>query len=79
MIEFLVVRFLFVVITFAIARYPGILVNVYMLLNNVNIIYIGWYTPFDTKAQNNLELANSWMLHLVAYTLLLLVNLMPNP
>jgi hypothetical protein len=78
-IEFLAVRFLFVVITFALARYPGILVNVYMLLNNFNIIYIGWYTPFDTKAQNNLELANSWMLHLVAYTLLLLVNLMPNP
>jgi hypothetical protein len=78
-IEFLAVRFFFVVITFALARYPGILVNVYMLLNNVNIIYIGWYTPFDTKAQNNLELANSWMLHLVAYALLLLVNLMPNP
>ena len=79
MIEFLAVRFLFVVITFALSRFPGILVNVYMLLNNFNIIYIGWYTPFDTKAQNTLELANSWMLHLVAYTLLLLVNLMPNP
>jgi hypothetical protein len=50
-----------------------------MLLNNFNIIYIGWYKPFDTKPQNNLELANSWMLHLVAYALLLLANLMPSP
>jgi hypothetical protein len=78
-IEFLAVRLLFVVITFSLARYPGILVNIYMLLNNLNIIYIGWYKPFDTKSQNNLELANSWMLHLVAYTLLLLANFMPSP
>jgi len=77
--EFLSVRFLFVTITFSLARYPGILVNMYMLLNNANIIYLGWFKPFDTRSQNNLELINSWMLHLIAYALLLLANLMPNP
>jgi hypothetical protein len=58
---------------------PGILCNVYMLLNNMNIIYLGWYQPYDTPNQNMIELANSWMLHMAAYTLLLLVHLMPGP
>jgi hypothetical protein len=70
---------MFVAITFALARYPGILVNMYMLLNNANIIYLGWFKPFDTNSQNNIELINSWMLHLISYALLLLANLMPNP
>jgi hypothetical protein len=35
--NFLTLRFLFVV-------------NVYMLLNNFNIIYVGWYQPYDTRA-----------------------------
>ena len=48
--NFLTLRFLFVVLTFAMASVPGILVNVYMLLNNFNIIYVGWYQPYDTRA-----------------------------
>jgi len=60
-------------------RYPGILANMYMLLNNFSIVYLGWFRPFDSQGQNNIELVNCWMLHMIAYSLLLLVNLMPNP
>lgn len=77
--NFLGLRFLFVVLTFSMQFVPGILVNVYMLLNNFNIIYVGWYQPYDTRAQNRIELANSFLLHIVAYHLLLLANLLPNP
>ena len=49
-IEQLVVRFLFVVVTYTLFRVPGILINVYMFLNNMHIIYLGWFRPFDSKA-----------------------------
>jgi len=78
-IEFMLVRFLFALLTYCLILYPGILVNCYMLLNNFNIVYLGWFRPYDSHAQNNIELANTWMLHMVSYCLLLLVNLMPNP
>jgi len=45
----------------------------------MHIIYLGWYTPYDTKNQNNLELCNSWMLHMAGYTMILLANLMNGP
>lgn len=70
---------MFVVLTFTLIKYPGILVNCFMLVNNFNIIYVGWVKPFDSKSQNNLELANCWMLHLISYSLILLVNLLPGP
>ena len=79
MFEFLAFRLMFVVLTFTLVKYPGILVNCFMLLNNFNTIYIGWVKPFDSKSQNNLELANCWMLHLISYALILLVNLVPGP
>lgn len=78
-IEFLAVRFLFVFVTFAMQYIPGVLCNVYMLLNNFNIVYLGWYKPYESEVQNRIELANSWMLHMAAYALLLLVHLMPGP
>lgn len=77
--EFLAFRFFFVLLTFTLQKVPGILVNVYMMLNNFHIIYLGWVRPFDTAAQNKLELINSWLLHMICYCLLLLANLMPNP
>jgi hypothetical protein len=77
--NFLALRLVFVILTFAMASMPGILVNMYMLVNNFNIIYVGWYKPFDTRAQNRIELANSYMLQVFAYNLLLLANLLPNP
>ena len=77
--EFLAFRFLFVVFTFTMSGVPGILVNVYMLLNNLHIMYLGWVLPFNTQAQNKLELVNSWLLHNVCYCLLLLANLMNSP
>jgi len=70
---------LFTVITFSLIRVPGILINTYLFLNNMHIIYLGWYTPYDTKNQNNLELCNSWMLHMAGYTMILLANLMNGP
>ena len=48
--SFLIVRSTFVIMTFAMITIPGILVNFYMLINNFNIIYIGWYKPYDTWA-----------------------------
>ena len=46
----LALRTCFVIITFAMWTMPGILINLYMMLNNFNIIYIGWYEPFDTHS-----------------------------
>ena len=77
--NFLALRLVFVILTFAMASMPGILVNMYMLVNNFNIIYVGWYQPFDTRAQNRIELTNSFLLQIFAYNLLLLANLLPNP
>ena len=50
-----------------------------MLLNNFNIIYIGWFSPYDTSAQNNIELFNSFMMQIISYHLLLLANLLETP
>ena len=58
---------------------PGILVNIFMLLNNFNIIYVGWNKPYDSFSQNTLELFNLSMLDVLCYHLLLLANLMETP
>jgi hypothetical protein len=47
---FLSVKVWFVALTFAVARIPCILINMYMFLNNLNIFYLGWYWPYDTWA-----------------------------
>jgi hypothetical protein len=60
-------------------KIPGILVNVFMMLNNFNIIYIGWNKPYDSFSQNTLELFNYSMLQFFCYHLLLLANLMETP
>ena len=39
--SFLLMRFSFVLVTFIMDKMPGILVNLFMLLNNFNIIYVG--------------------------------------
>jgi len=44
-------RLWFVVLTFTMMPYPGIVCNVYMFMNNLNIIYIGWFHPYDSKQQ----------------------------
>lgn len=77
--EFLAFRFLFVVLTFLLVPYPGILCNTYMLLNNFNIIYIGWFHPYETRTMQFVELLNMWCLHFVCYCLILLCNLLPSP
>ena len=56
--EFLAFRFMFVVLTFLLVPYPGILCNSYMLLNNFNIIYIGWFHPYETRTMQFVELLN---------------------
>ena len=48
--SFLLVRLFFVILTYSSESSPGILVNFFMLLNNFNIIYIGWFRPYDTNA-----------------------------
>ena len=60
-------------------KMPGILVNIFMLLNNFNIIYVGWNKPYDSFSQNTLELFNLSMLDVFCYHLLLLANLMETP
>ena len=45
--SFLLMRFSFVLVTFLMEKMPGILVNLFMLLNNFNIIYVGWHKPYD--------------------------------
>ena len=60
--SFLLVRLFFAILTYSSESCPGILVNFFMLLNNFNIIYIGWFRPYDTRAQNNIELFNTFML-----------------
>ena len=77
--SFLLVRLFFVILTYSSESYPGILINLFMLLNNFNIIYIGWFSPYDTRAQNNIELFNSFMMQIVSYHLILLANLLPTP
>ena len=77
--SFLLVRLFFAILTFSAESSPGILVNFFMLLNNLNIIYIGWFRPYDTRAQNNIELFNSFMMQIVSYHLLLLANLLETP
>ena len=78
-IEMLLVKFFFVVITAAMYKMPGILVNMYMFLNNMHIIYIGLVEPYEEKSQQRIELINAWMLHMCAYVILLLANLMQDP
>jgi membrane protease YdiL (CAAX protease family) len=46
----LLVRLFFVILTYSSERNPGILVNFFMLLNNFNIIYIGWFRPYETRS-----------------------------
>ena len=41
-------------------------------------MYIICFKPYDTEAQNRIELANSFLLVVVAYNLLLLANLLPS-
>jgi len=77
--EFLGFRLMFVVLTFSLQKQPGILVNTFIFFNNINIIYIGWVEPFKERSKNLLELANSWVLNLICYCMLLLVNLTPGP
>lgn len=48
-------------------------------MNNINIILVGWYTPYDTSAQNRMELINACFLQIIGYNLLLLANLLPSP
>ena len=48
--SFLLVRLFFVILTYSSESNPGILVNFFMLLNNFNIIYIGWFRPYDTRS-----------------------------
>ena len=67
------------VVTFTMEKMPGILVNIFMLLNNFNIIYVGWHKPYDSFAQNTIELFNLSMLNVLSYHLLLLANLMETP
>ena len=78
-LSYLLMRFSFVVVTFTMEKIPGILVNIFMLLNNFNIIYVGWHKPYDSFAQNTIELFNLSMLHVLSYHLLLLANLMETP
>lgn len=78
-IEMLLVKFFFVVITACLYKVPGILVNTYMFLNNLHIIYIGLVEPYEEKLQQRMELINAWMLHMCAYAILLLANLMLDP
>ena len=47
---YLAVRLSFVILTYALIKVPGILVNVYMLFTNFNIIYVGWVRPYSTNA-----------------------------
>ena len=47
--EFMAFRLWFVVLTFTMMPYPGIVCNIYMFLNNLNIIYIGWFHPYDSS------------------------------
>jgi hypothetical protein len=77
--SYLLMRFSFVLLTFTLEKMPGILVNLFMLLNNFNIIYVGWHKPYDSFAQNTIELFNLSMLHVLSYHLLLLANLMETP
>lgn len=77
--SFLLVRLFFVILTYSLEKTPGILVNFFMLLNNFNIIYIGWFRPYDTRAQNNIEMFNSFMMQIISYHLLLLANLLGTP
>ena len=77
--EFLGMRFMFVCLTFSILKQPGILVNLFVFMNNWHIIYLGYVLPYDTKAQNNIELANSFLLNMILYCLLLMANLLAGP
>ena len=77
--SFLLVRLFFAILTYSSESSPGILVNFFMFLNNLNIIYIGWFRPYDTRAQNNIELFNSFMMQIISYHLLLLANLLGTP
>jgi len=77
--EFLIFRLLYVVLTTALINYPGLQVNIFMFLNNLNIIYLGLVEPFDTKSQQTLELTNFFLLNTVGYCVLLLANLMTSP
>jgi hypothetical protein len=60
--SFLLIRLFFGILTYSSESSPGILVNFFMLMNNLNIIYIGWFRPYDTRAQNNIELFNCFMM-----------------
>ena len=75
---FLTLRFLFVIFTFSLSKYPILLINLYIWLINFNMMYIICFKPYDTEAQNRIELANSFLLVVVAYNLLLLANLLPS-
>ena len=79
MLIFLAIRASFAFITFTCRKVPGILVNLFIFFNNLNIIYIGWFRPYDTFAQNRIELANFWLLQMLAYNIILLANLLPTP
>ena len=61
-IAFLITRLGFALISFMLRPWPGVLIFIYMVLNMIYIIYIGWVRPFDAVSQQGSELFNACML-----------------
>ena len=78
-VVFLVVRLGFAIISFRLRTQPGLLVESYIVLNLSNIVYLGLVRPHESRNQQVSELFNASMIELIAYLMLVLVNLMQGP
>ena len=66
----MVKRMLFVLSAVFLYSYPAIQVQLYILINLSEALYIMYFKPFDTRAANKIESFNQITIMVVSYLLL---------